>query len=173
MLKLLGKIVASVALLWVCSGALAAGQTATHSLTRAEMALTDATGRPTNWQPVSLPHASEETFPGYSGVVWYRLPLEVHAGAELPGVYIERACTNLEVFVNGELIGSGGLMADPVTRNCYYPQLFLVPRALLKSAGNEVRIKLLGFAARGSGAPAGWGAVGAGGWPAGAIAAAL
>jgi two-component system, NarL family, sensor histidine kinase UhpB len=49
------------------------------------------------------------------------------AGEDLLAVYVQRACTNLEVRVNGELIGSGGRMEPPLTRNCYYPHLFALP----------------------------------------------
>jgi two-component system sensor histidine kinase UhpB len=113
---------------------------------RAEVATVPAASM--QWHAVDLPHEWESTFPGYSGVAEYRLQFEAPVGQELLGVYVQRACTNLEVFVNGELIGSGGRMAPPVARNCYYPQLMPLPRSLLRPGKNELRIRVAGFAAR-------------------------
>jgi len=130
-----------LALCWVLCGSAAAGA-AGHALTVAEAAVagTDA------WRQVALPHEWEATHPGFSGTLEYRLRFDAPAG-ELPALYVQRACTNLEVLVNGELVGAGGRMVPPVTRNCYYPHLFSLPRSLLKPQDNELRIRVAGFAA--------------------------
>jgi len=95
---------------------------------------------------VDLPHEWNEGLRGFSGVADYRMHFDAPAGNELLGVYVPRACSTLEVFVNGELVGSGGRMEPPYPRNCYYPNLFPLPRALLKSQGNELRIRVAGHA---------------------------
>jgi len=100
------------------------------------------------WRPVQLPHEWEDTTPGYSGIAQYRIRFDQPQGEELLAIYVQRACTNLEVFLNGELIGSGGRMTPPVARNCYYPQLLPLPRSLLRGGQNELRIRVAGFAAR-------------------------
>jgi len=100
---------------------------------------------PEKWQPVALPHDWDKTFPGHSGSVWYRLNFDTPQDAGLMGVYIVRACTNLEVFLNGELIGSGGRLDGNITRSCYHPQLFSLPRTLLRERGNDLRIRVVGF----------------------------
>ncbi len=102
---------------------------------------------PQAWQPVTLPHDWDKTFPGHSGSVWYRLRFDTPADDGLLGVYIQRACTNVEVFLNGELVGSGGRLSGNITRSCYHPQLFSLPRAVLRAGGNELRIRVVGFAA--------------------------
>lgn len=99
-----------------------------------------------NWQAVTLPHDWDKTFPGHSGSVWYRLSFDAPADGGLLGVYIQRACTNLEVFLNDELIGSGGRLDGTITRSCYYPHLFSLPRTILRPSGNELRIRVVGFA---------------------------
>lgn len=108
-------------------------------------------GAPLEWTPVSLPHDWDDTFPGYSGIVWYRLKLDLPARSNeesgLLGVYLQRACTNAQIYLNGEQIGGAGLMTGNVTRNCYYPQLASIPRAVLRPGGNELRIRLAGFSA--------------------------
>jgi len=131
----------------------------TRVLARAEAALAaGGSGPPVAWQPVALPHDWSDTFPGYSGIVWYRLTFELpmtggspggmddaHGG--LLGIYLHRACTNAQVFLNGEQVGGSGLLTGHVTRNCYYPQLAALPRAVLRPGTNELRIRLAGFAA--------------------------
>lgn len=112
-------------------------------------------GPPTAWTPVALPHDWSDTFPGYSGIVWYRLSVHLGQGSDsdgasdggLMGLYLARACTNAQVFLNGEQVGGSGLMTGTVTRNCYYPQLAALPRAVLRPGTNELLIRLAGFAA--------------------------
>jgi len=132
------------------AGALA--QAAPQVLLRAEAArAAGGDGPPLAWTPVALPHEWADTFPGYSGIVWYRLVFELPPrgddGGGLLGIYLQRACTNAEVFLNGELVGGNGLLTGDVTRNCYYPQLAGLPRAVLRNGTNELRIRLAGFAA--------------------------
>lgn len=133
-------------LLWF-GGSRVAGAT-TLALDTAEAAIAAPASQPAVWKTVSLPNDWEHSFPGHTGYVWYRTRFDTPAQAGLLGVYLQRACTNAEVYLNGELIGSGGLMEPPFTRNCYYPQLFQLPRALLRPQGNELRVRLAGFAAR-------------------------
>jgi two-component system, NarL family, sensor histidine kinase UhpB len=136
-----------VAVLLLLGGASPA-QAQVRTLEVAEATASASGTTPSKWLPVTLPHEWESTFPGHSGEVWYRLQFASPAGPGLQAVYLQRACTNVEVFLNGELVGSGGLMTEPVTRNCYHPQLFQLPRAVLSAQGpNELRIRLVGFSA--------------------------
>jgi two-component system, NarL family, sensor histidine kinase UhpB len=75
---------------------------------------------------------------------WYHLVFD-DGGWALPTIYLERACTNLEVWVNGQLVGSGGAMVEPLTRNCYYPHLVRFQRALLQAQGNRLDIRVVGY----------------------------
>lgn len=95
---------------------------------------------------VELPHEWKQGLLGFSGVAEYRMHFDAPGGSELLGVYVPRACSTLEVFVNGELVGVDGRMEPPYPRNCYYPNLFALPRALLKAGDNELRIRLAGHA---------------------------
>ncbi|MDD5029296.1 MAG: ATP-binding protein [Rhodoferax sp.] len=75
---------------------------------------------------------------------WYHLAFD-DAGWELPAVYIERACTNVEVWVNGARVGSGGTMVEPLTRTCYFAQVFKFQRSLLQPTGNRLDLRVAGY----------------------------
>jgi signal transduction histidine kinase len=93
---------------------------------------------------VTLPHAWEDSFPRFGGLVEYRLAFDEPGGTRLAAIYIPRACSNLEVLVNGQLVGTAGRMELPYPRNCYHPNLFPLPRSLLRPTGNELRVRVVG-----------------------------
>lgn len=98
---------------------------------------------------VSLPDDWSQTRPRYEGSVLYRTSFERPAGLEprdLAALYIERVCSNLEVYLNGQRIFSGGSMSEPVARNCYFPQLITLPSALLLEHGNLLELVVQGHA---------------------------
>ena len=99
--------------------------------------------------PVKLPDDWAVTRPRFEGSVWYRTGFDRPAGvdpAELMALYIERVCSNAEVYLNGNRIFSGGRMGEPVTRNCHYPQLISLPAALLQERGNTLDVHVQGHA---------------------------
>ena len=100
-------------------------------------------------KPVSLPDDWSVTRPHFEGSVWYRAEFLKPPGAQahdLMALYIERACSNVEVFLNGERIYIGGSLDEPVTRNCAYPQLITLPEALLRPQMNTVELRVQGHA---------------------------
>ena len=92
----------------------------------------------------TLPHDWVEVPATLPDQRWYQLAFD-DAGWSLPAVYLERVCTNFEVWLNGQRIGSGGAMVEPLTRNCYFPHLIRFQRGLLLSAGNRLDIRVVGY----------------------------
>ena len=106
-------------------------------------ALAAATTLPDDWQ--ARP-------PGPHGEMWYRLALEIpagdvaaSAGAPLHALYVERACSVLRAWLNGQFIHDGGSFDEPVTRNCHRPQLIPVPAALLRAGPNTLDLRVKGY----------------------------
>jgi len=96
---------------------------------------------------VALPDDWATTNPHHDGVVWYRVAFrfaEATLPDELLALYVDRACTNLQVLLNGHLIFSGGRMVEPTTRNCARPQLITLPPALLNANGNALDLRVVG-----------------------------
>jgi two-component system sensor histidine kinase UhpB len=145
---------ARVALLWLAL--LAAGCAApaaadlTQTVTQALVAQGHTDHFPTNTAAqtlVPLPDDWDRRRSWQDGPMWYRLrfdlPPDLPTGTVL-AAYIERACSNLEVRLNGKLLHAAGRMRPPVTRSCYYSQLVNLPEDLLQPAGNRLDIKVAG-----------------------------
>ena len=134
--------------LWLAVGAC---QAAVLTISSVQSVQSEATAFPADaaMAATSLPDEWAQSRPGHSGSVWYRAhfdkPTDV-SDDDLLALYIERACSNLEVHLNGHRIYSGGRMSEPVTRNCYRPQLVSLPAALLDPAGNVLDIQVAGTA---------------------------
>ena len=96
---------------------------------------------------VSLPDEWSRSRPGLAGPVWYRVQFARQGSAaseDLMALFIEHACSNLEVQLNGEIVHAGGRMHEPMTNNCNHPQLVALPSALLKPQDNTIDIRVVG-----------------------------
>ena len=113
---------------------------------------------PADWaaaRSVALPDEWPGDLAGPASVVWYRLALDRPAAdapavapaadTALYGLYVERACSVLQVWLNGHLVHDGGRFDEPVTRNCHRPQLVAVPAALLQRGANVVDLRIKGY----------------------------
>lgn len=94
--------------------------------------------------PSPLPHDWHDTSSTLPDQRWYHLTFD-DGGWSLPAIYVERVCTNLEVWINGQLVGGGGSMVEPLTRNCYFPQLVRFQRSLLQGTHNRLDIRVVGY----------------------------
>ncbi len=103
------------------------------------------------WRAQALPDDWGLTRPEFGGELWYRLSLETThlvKGSQVPAIYVERVCSNLAVYLNGSLVGSGGQLTLPYSRNCFTPQMFTLPQALLKPGVNTIHIQVVGYPLR-------------------------
>ncbi len=98
---------------------------------------------------VGLPDDWAQTRPQRNTPLWYRLRFDA-AGASaqrgLLGLYIERACANVEVQLNGQPLHAAGSMSDPIALDCERPLLVPLPAALLQDRGNAIDLRLAGYA---------------------------
>jgi two-component system, NarL family, sensor histidine kinase UhpB len=104
-----------------------------------------------NALPVALPDDWSATRPSFEGGVWYQVRFDRPPNAdahELMAMYVERVCSNLEVWLNGERVYTGGRMSEPMTRNCHYPQLVTLPGALLHERANVIDILVQGHSSQ-------------------------
>jgi signal transduction histidine kinase len=97
-------------------------------------------------EPVRLPDDWAASRPDSDGPVWYRVVFNASGPgpSHLLGLLVPRVCANLQVWLNGELVHSGGRMQPPVTHNCNHPQLVSLPAALLKAGHNFLDIQVVG-----------------------------
>lgn len=105
-------------------------------------------------QRVTLPDEWARSRPGYTGTVWYRVDFDTRLlpqTGELLALHIDQVCSNLEVYLNGQMLYSGGRMSSPLTNNCNQPQLVALPAVLLKPGLNALDLKVAGHALSQSG----------------------
>ena len=122
----------------------AALQVLDHALLGAERS-----GQPPDWtraSAVKLPDDWAERPASRGGVMWYRLSLPAAADETLLGLYVERACNVLQVWLNGQLVHEGGRFVEPVSRNCHQPQLLALPASLLRQQDNQLELRVRGYA---------------------------
>ena len=77
-----------------------------------------------------------------AGEVWYEFAVPDSVIADgLSGVMITRVYLNANVYLNHELIGSGGTMHQPLAKNAHRPLYFTIPRNAWRTSGNMIQIQ--------------------------------
>jgi signal transduction histidine kinase len=97
---------------------------------------------------VTLPDNWARSRPGFGGALWYRVrfqPLTDLDRDDLMALFIEHVCSSMDVYINGQLVHSGGRMVEPLPNNCNHPQLVTLPSALFSRDANFIDIKVAGY----------------------------
>ncbi len=148
LLRTLARCALGALLAW--SGATSAAPPSTQLITQA-LAVAGNGERFPEGDPaaatVALPDDWSETNPRQDGGVWYRVEFDPGRALDrndLLGLYVHRACSALDVYLNGRRIHSGGQPADPLARDCHYPQLVSLPGGLVLSQGNVLDLHVRG-----------------------------
>ena len=97
--------------------------------------------------PVTLPDEWREHRPAAQGFGWYRFTLDVGPGGDVRcAVLLPDVNMNAAVLVNGNWVGDGGALVEPVAHNFNRPLYFVFPRALLHEGANTVDVVLFAYA---------------------------
>jgi signal transduction histidine kinase len=92
--------------------------------------------------PVVLPHDWSKATP-VAALAWYTAELELNVPPNrLWGIYLPNVNMNAAVYLNGELLGQGGVFAEPARRLWHQPLYFAIPSGLLRPGGNLLQIRL-------------------------------
>ena len=108
---------------------------------------TDTPPEPERMTPVGLPDEWSGSIDALAQPArWYRLAFDAPAAAPgtLFGAHIARACSNLEVHLNGVLVHRAGTLDKPFTRSCFHSRLVSLPSALLRPRDNRLDIQVVG-----------------------------
>ncbi len=95
------------------------------------------------WISRALPDRWDRARHEGATVGWYRVDVPLAQAPDEPwAIYLPAAVLNVAVYVNGELVGSGGRFTSPVARNWYRPLLFVVPARVLGAGRNTIHVRL-------------------------------
>jgi two-component system, NarL family, sensor histidine kinase UhpB len=100
-------------------------------------------------QVVALPDDWSATRPQVRGARWYRLRFDALGARErdvLLGLAIERACAQVDVWLNGHRLLTSGRDGEGLHADCERPLLIGLPAALLEPRGNAIDLLLAGQA---------------------------
>ncbi len=94
------------------------------------------------WQTVTLPdnwyHSRRQSSSG-----WYRYTFDIEVAPDrLWGIYLPTLQYNAAVYLNDELLGTGGSLDEPVARNWNRPLYFSIPNGLIQPGRNTLHIRL-------------------------------
>ncbi|MBJ2157919.1 histidine kinase [Variovorax sp. IB41] len=106
----------------------------------------DTTPPADGWTPVTLPDSWADRWPGFDGVVWYRLTWEQPAQVREAGLLLHYLNMAGEVSLNGTTISRDESLVEPLTRAWNVPRQWLLAPPLLKPGGtNTLLVRVSGL----------------------------
>lgn len=97
------------------------------------------------WTPVTLLDYWNQRWPGYNGVVWYRLRWRQDAAVPT-GVLVRYMSMTGAVYVNGSLIARDPSLVEPLSRGWTVPRYYLLSPPVLRVGENELIARISGLA---------------------------
>ncbi len=150
---LAGLALALVLAMWPAGPAVASP--AVQRVVQAELIDHSRPGTPA--RPVTLPDAWEHTAPERDGRASYRLVLPDEALAtDQPALFLRRVGNVFRVQLNGEPVLSVGELSRPLPNYGQEPHLVRLPPHLVRPAGNELVIDVIGEPRREAGLSSVW-----------------
>ncbi|MBT2334004.1 histidine kinase [Variovorax paradoxus] len=99
------------------------------------------------WTPVALPDSWAGRWPGFDGVVWYRLTWEQPAQVTELGLLLRYLNMAGAVSLNGTPISRDESLVEPLTRAWNSPRYWLLAPPLLQAGRNALLIRVSGLSA--------------------------
>ncbi|WP_296653605.1 7TM diverse intracellular signaling domain-containing protein [Paraburkholderia sp.] len=145
-------LIGALCLLHLGAAAAASSETSTGILafTRIEAARSDwhaAQPPATGWVDVTLPDGWARRWPGFDGVVWYRLTWQAPPNAPPLAVALDYLNMAGALFLNGTLLDRDASLVEPLTRAWYTPRYRLLPAPLVREGENTLIARVSGLAA--------------------------
>jgi len=106
----------------------------------------DTTPPADGWTPVALPDSWPDRWPGFDGVVWYRLTWTQPAQVPEAGLLLNYFNMAGAVFLNGTPILRDPNLTEPLTRSWNTPRYWLLASPLLRpGATNTLLVRVSGL----------------------------
>lgn len=98
------------------------------------------------WETVHVPDSWAARWPGFDGVVWYRMRWQA---GDTQSVGLVLAYLNMagSVYLNGTLISRDPSQTEPLTRAWNIPRYWLLSEPMLKQGENTLLVRVAGLAA--------------------------
>ncbi|MDQ0569216.1 signal transduction histidine kinase [Variovorax paradoxus] len=97
------------------------------------------------WTPVTLPDSWAGRWPGFDGVVWYRLTWDQPAQVAEMGLLLHYLNMAGAVSLNGSPISRDDSLVEPLTRAWNSPRYWLLAPPLLQAGRNTLLIRVSGL----------------------------
>ncbi|MGB1580351.1 MAG: ATP-binding protein [Nevskiales bacterium] len=95
------------------------------------------------WQAVTLPDDWQQQKRKQLEQAWYRFELDIpDVEKALWAIYLPSLTMNAELYINGEVAGSGGEFGNRITRNWNRPLYFNLPNSLIQKGKNQIMVRL-------------------------------
>jgi two-component system, NarL family, sensor histidine kinase UhpB len=147
-------VMSAVVVMPTAASAQAAPNAPATSLTIDRAVVTEGTVESTRYpqspaaqREVDLPDDWSSTRPKEHTPAWYRIDFDLPAPMrdQALALYIERACSNALVILNGHVLHREGDHARPSARRCRIPIHTAIGDTVLRPRGNRLEIKVVGY----------------------------